>query len=353
MLRRKVPKLSLLLTLTAGAFLLQLGCVASIDETHFLESIDPKTGVTNFFRIRLVGQTTLSRSKYSVGFYDREAVERLFGERGIQQEFLANRLELLSAETDKELKELQAALDKTRGLNQEIRKDRLQVANGTVAGLIERYQTKFDAVPELSRMWSPSLQRARAALALADGALKPATPADLDLDLAQRHIREAQVILETIRIAVDGAILVRFFDGAGNEIDATTKTLVIFVASDASRFTEALRQLAESEEAKQNLLMAVLGNKIQESELAAKRVTTSDTQLTAVNKRLSDILVEVKGFPAARTGDAAAQEKARKDELAKLKAKILESATTASGKGSAFKGADEIRSFAAGLGGGR
>lgn len=350
MLRRRMPKLPGLFVLLAAACV-QIGCMATVDQTYFERAHDPKTGVTNFFRVHLQGNSSFSRTKYSVGFYDSESVERLFGERSIQQEFLLNRLETLSKEADGELKELQAALDKVRTLGENLKKERLQIANGTVAGLIVRYQTRFDAVPELSKLWNASLQKARAAQVQADEALV-ATP--LDFDKVQRHIREAQVILESIRIGIDGSVLVRFFNGAGEEIPSS-KTLVIFVASDASRFTEALKQLAESEEAKQNLLMAVLGNKIQESELAAKKVTASDTQLTALGKRLTDIVTEVKGFPATRAAGATptALGEARKAEIAKLKEKILEAASSSSGSASTFKTADEIRGFAAGLGGGQ
>lgn len=349
MMRRRMPKFGLWLLL-AGACL-QMGCMATVDQTYFERAHDPKTGVTNFFRVHLQGDSIFSRTKYSVGFYDSESVERLFGERSIQQEFLLNRLETLSKEADGELKELQAALDKVRTLGQDLKKERLQIANGTVAGLIVRYQTRFDAVPELAKLWGGSLQKAQAAQVQADNALT-ATP--LDLDKAERYIREAQVILESIRIGIDGSVIVRFFNGAGEEIPSG-KTLVIFVASDASRFTEALKQLAESEEAKQNLLMAVLGNKIEEAELATKRVKASDTQLTALGKRLTDIVMEVKGFPATRAmgATATALEEARKAEIAKLKEKILEAASTSSGNASTFKTADEIRGFAAGLGGGQ
>src|SRR5947209_3161913 len=78
------PILSLLFYLLwLGGVLLCSGCYSSLHETYYLVAEDPATHVTNFFRIRLDGQTTLSRAKYSVGFYDRDAVEKLFGETSL------------------------------------------------------------------------------------------------------------------------------------------------------------------------------------------------------------------------------------------------------------------------------
>jgi hypothetical protein len=329
------------------AALLLNGCTATLRDTYYLEAHDPSSGITNFFRIRIQGDASMSRTKYSVGFYDRAAVERLFGEMTIQKDFLGNRMDLLSLDNNEELTALASALKEARTAQAEQQKNHLHVASGTVAGLIVQYRTRFDAVQ--TKRWAPPLDQAEQAQIAADAEI------DKDPDKAAGLLRKAQVILETIRIAVDGGVLVRSFDGAGNEVDTTTKTLVIFVASDVSRFANALRELAESEEASQNLMLALLGGKIQEAALAAKRVDASDTQTTALLKRLTDLIKEAQKIPAERDKKATAAEleEARKKDSTALVKSMRDTASALAGDGTSFTTADEIKGFANGLGGGQ
>ena len=58
------------------------GCTAKLSESYYLTTHDPDNGFTNYFRVTTDGCAVFSSAKYSVGFYDRNAVERLFGRRG-------------------------------------------------------------------------------------------------------------------------------------------------------------------------------------------------------------------------------------------------------------------------------
>lgn len=321
--------------------IVSIGCAAKINETYYLRSYDPATDVANYFRIRVSGTSWLGKTKYSVGFYDRQAVERLFGETTLQREFIASQLELIDAKSDEDLEKLAAALSASRAAIEQIRRENLQLALGVVAGLTSRLSIRIAGREEYAHLVQP-LEQVRRIQGEAEMALRSQSS---DLLLAAGRLREAQVILETIRIAVDSKVLVRFFDGAGNELDVTNKTLVIFVSSNISRFAEALRQLAESGEATENLLLTVLGSRIRESAATAEEIKRSDAGETALGARLAAILEAVEEIPA----DGEPGLDARKAELETLRKAILDGATVLAQSGARLKSAEEIRGFAKGL----
>lgn len=74
------------------------GCVAALKEQYYLAAHDPDTQSTNYFRITIKGDASLSSVKFSVGFYDRNAVERLFGETALEREFLSTKIDFFDAE---------------------------------------------------------------------------------------------------------------------------------------------------------------------------------------------------------------------------------------------------------------
>ena len=123
--------------------------------------------------------------------------------------------------------------------------------------------------------------------------------------------------------------MVRFFDGAGNEIDAASKTQVIFVASDASRFLEALRQLAESESASQDMLKIALGPQIKEARRLSARAAASDTEDVIAQDKLKAIQNEL---PPATDNFS-------------VQSKILRAATAVSGSPIKLDTAVKIRDF--------
>lgn len=345
-----------------------------IDEIYYVSTHDPENGVDMYYRVRITGQATAGKVKYSVGFYDRNAVERLFAENTIEREYLSTKVDLFDAETGKRLTDLTDQLERTARADRAIRRAHAEYAHATVAGLLGIYSVRLSARPSLKQEYDEPLQRARQAwtdagqrlgLAAASppppasgeaapegtkvadpGTAKPAAgttkPAagdaadkvtDADVTAAVSSLREAQSLLETIRITVDGHALVRHFDGAGNEIDTNARTLVIFVASDVSRFSEAIRQLAESQETTKSVINIVLGRKAAEAmRLHEQGLRFQNGQLAVgayMEKQLADV------------GDDAT--------AARLKETISSFAQAVTGKPGGFESAAEIRAFAEGM----
>lgn len=270
----------------ALAMSLLTGCAASLGETYYLAAYDPDTRGTNYFRVTLSGSSSLSSTKFSVGFYDRAAVEKLFGETAIEREFRATQLSLFGADG----KRLQSVADQLAAIEQRIpglRRDDLDRINGSLAELIGRYRVRL-AAGELRTKYYPLLD-STAALRLEAETLI----AGNNLLVAAAKLREVQGYLEAIRISVDGRVLVRFFDGGGNEIDVASKVQVVFVASDASRFMEALRQLVESDQAQQDVLMVVMGPQIREARRLAAQAAASNQDTDALRTKLQDMLASI------------------------------------------------------------
>jgi hypothetical protein len=330
---------SVFYVLAAGCVM--AGCGATIHQQHYIVAADPVVGSTNYFRVTIHGQISFSEAKYSVGFYDRDAVERLFGEAAFDRLYVAKRLSLFGLTTKEKLAELDAALEKARALVAADRQEQIEIAIGFAQGVLQRYEV--DLKGDLSTRFTPLIAKGKVQTAAAREALKLAK-GDVELDKlaeAQGLLAEVNAIVQGIRVAVDGDVLVRFFDGAGNEIDVAGRTLVIFVASDAGRFAEALKQLAESEEATQNLIYAVMGDQIQEAEWIARQYEMSETKRAVENERLAGIVDPLATLP---DDDGKA--------TAALTAAIQAAASTVSGGATTFGSAKEIEDFAKGLSGG-
>jgi len=319
------------------------GCVSNLNRTYYVKTYDPRTDTANYFRLVLEGDSKLSKTKFSVGFFDRSAVEVLFGEASIQQEF--KRQQVLDEETCAKLEQAGEELKETSG-DVEVQTAALRRLAHRLQGIATRFRTRLDLQKDLLQQFEAALEMADKALQTAYAALDrvPAKP-----DTARRHLVEARATLEALRVAVDGEVLVRFFDGAGNEIDLTTQALVIFVASDVSQFSAALRQLAESEVARSNLLLTVLGPRIREAELLEHKVAAADAQRDRMIDRLGDLLAGVGNLPGAHQGDEEAKKKGLESDLAKLKKSLLAAATAAAGRATPLHSAAEIRGFAQAL----
>jgi hypothetical protein len=268
------------------AFVL-FGCTATLSEKYYLATHDPDSGLTNYFRITTEGNAFCSSAKYSVGFYDRTAVERLFGETSLEHEYRSTRFELFGAD-NKRLNDISAQLTKVAEAQAKMGTQDLIRLNAAIAEMIARYKVRLKFVPNKAQHLEAALLDAEAyqkqARAILDGESKN------ELIKAQSDLRMAYGLLQEIRTAVDGRMLVRFFDGAGNEIDVTNKTQVIFVASDASRFLEALRQLAEDEVASQDVMLTVLAPRIKEAQILTAQVSASEQEQAALLTRLDAII---------------------------------------------------------------
>ncbi len=405
-----------------AAAALHTGCYASIHEHYFLSAYDPQTRVTNYFRISLDGSAWLSKSRYSVGFYDRNAVQQLFGENTIYQEYLATSVDVFDSETGRRLSDLSTRLETARLGGIQFRREHLAFASASVAELIGQYGVRLVGSGNLE-IYRGSLEKARALQEEAQRCLGAISEADVDslaemrtsiaaalavfgssksdedkgealkeimaaaksslkdtscssydefrsatkaiesgdlssakmaLETAQKglkptdacrggiikatdDLREAQAILEAIRIAIDGQVLVRFFSGDGLEIDVTSRTLVIFVATDISRFAEALRQLAKSEDATRDIMLTVMGPRIQEERELHGRVLDSDREESALDKRFVDLLaVFEQGLQAAAT---------ESERLNQIEATLSDFAAAVAGREAPFQSSDEIRAY--------
>ncbi len=292
----KPPSRFLLIALLSCLVGCLLGCgKAAFDSRSYYLAQDPETGVTNYFRVDIEGSSQSSEIKFSVGFYDRDAIETLFGETALQQEYLGSKVKMFDDDTGKRLHDISENLSLAKRGRLGARKEHLVLAASSVAEMIGRYETRLAATPDQLAIFTKSLERAKTALAAARTSLTAVSGNDSLDDSAKLleasvNIREAQAILEGIRIAVDGNALVRFFDGAGNEIDVSGRCELIFVASDISRFAEAIRQLAESNEATQDVIRVIMGAKIQESEMARRQLATSTRDETALAGALQEYL---------------------------------------------------------------
>lgn len=305
------------------------GCGATLNETYYLATHDPDTRATNYFRVTLAGSAELSSVKFSVGFYDRAAVERLFGETAIEREYRATRVELFGADGQR-LRDLSAQLTAIEQQVPALRKEQLDRANSALAELIGRYRVRLLGYSKntelLQALDTASRLRTEAEAKIVSNQVG-------DLIIASAKLREAQGYLEAIRIVVDSRVLVRFFDGGGNEIDVASKTQVIFVASDASRFLEAIRQLAESEQAQQDVLRIVLGPQIKEARRLSAKATGAGQENTALRQKIVAGLPEIE---AATT-------------LPQLQALIRGTANSAAGTSVDLKTGNDIREYLRGL----
>jgi hypothetical protein len=67
--------------LTAVLPLVFAGCVTTFHEDHFFQSVSSRSGrATNYFRVRVDGQASLSTARYISGYYDERAVDLFFNE---------------------------------------------------------------------------------------------------------------------------------------------------------------------------------------------------------------------------------------------------------------------------------
>lgn len=325
---RVLRKLAFPLLAFCSLSLLGGGCVASLKETYYLSAHDPDTKVTNFFRIQFKGQSWFSQAKYSTGEYDRVAVQRLFGENQLSREHLATEVNVFDAETGKRLADISAALTKAESAATSARQRDMDNLNQAIAREIGHFRARLVVQPDVFERFESVLNQAEAARQEGEKILIQSPP---DLVRAGARFSTAVSMLTTIRLFVDGKVIVRFFDGAGNELDVRNKALVVFVATDASRFTEAIRQLAEAEDATQDLLLAVMGSRLQEAQMITSEVTDSNQSEAVLATQLNTLVQDAS---------------AKKIPLPEA---LLKAATSTADKVGIFRNADEIRGFTQGL----
>jgi len=330
-----------------GISLMASACATSLHEKYYLMAMDRGAQVANVYRITLRSSTYSSKVKYSVGMYDRRAVDRLFGENALTQEHLDTEISKYNAQTGKRIDDLSAQIANSRSKTTEARFQELLSANATTAELLGRYRVKVETNEKYRAQFKALLDQAEAdqveAQKVLDKALDrqqesnaPVSAADARLKkeqaLAQAEpkLAHAAAMLQVIRYAIDGKALVRFYDGSGNLVDTDNRKLVIFVATDVGRFSEALRQLAESEETSNDVLRVALSGRMQQERQVTEQLAASAQAESALVKRL----------------DAMAREEANNGEG--FRALLLRVATTAAGKVGPFQNENDIQTYVQG-----
>lgn len=318
------------------------GCGATLKETYYLQAHDPATDHSNYFRIKFNGNGYFSKAKFSVGFYDKSAIEQLFSESSLKHAYLSTEVDVFDHATGKRLKEISTLLNAARTKELEIRLDHLRQANASTARLIGQYRTRVETRKNLSAVYKNNIDKAETTRAGAEAelesAFKAATKADKEAFAAKAEagLKDAYATMEVIRLAMDSKVLVRFFDGAGNPIDVSGKTMVIFVATDISRFAEAIRQLAEAEQTTQDVMKVVFGERIKQAGMIKNKLALQKKYEESLQERLITI-------------NTALQNDARLNED-KIKTAVLEAANSAARKkASLFSNSVQITEFAAGL----
>lgn len=276
---------------------IQSGC-ATIDQTYYLMARDRNNDATNVYRINIHGCSSASKVKFSTGFYDRAAVERLFGENQIQREYLSTQVQQYDA-TGKRIQNLDSQLAHAAEADLTFQMEQMAHASASIAELFGEYQVKLEQNAELKSRFDLRMKRILELQNTAAGLLRTARDKQAAKALAEARsssaeaataLREALGAISSIRLAVDGKSIVRFFDAAGNELDVSNKKLVIFVASDVSKFSEAIGQLAESNEAQEGILSVLQGPKVQKATALASEIARSDERERERLRRAEELL---------------------------------------------------------------
>jgi hypothetical protein len=221
------------------------GCFAQLKADYLVATYDPATDLSKYYRVDLDGTTYFSQSKFSRGSYDRSAVSRLFSEGDLQREYLATYVEQFDGD-GKKIRDLTDCLNKAAAAAGSFRRVHVVSATASLAEVIGRYQVRLTEHEEARARFEAHVAAALALLNEAKTQLK--TDADASTDAALFAVRQARGLMQQVRAGLDGKTVVRFFDGAGVEQDPEADAVVIFVSADASRFTEAIRQLVVAED---------------------------------------------------------------------------------------------------------
>lgn len=296
-------------------------------------SFDPDTGHTNYFRVNINGTSSFSRAKFSSGTYDRRAINRLFGEMSAQREFELRKLDKYDPETLAPRKDISNQLTMASAAETAEQERVVREINRAVGRAIGRYETKLLTLGDIGERLKVPLDRVKEAHAEAKTELDKTPP---EIHKAWERLEFAASILVVIRSMVEGKDVVYFFDGAGNPIDVENHAMVIFVSTDVSPFTTALRQLTDAEEARTHLIQAVMGGSIQASQFLQAKVERSNTIERALEERIATLI--------ANTAEEGSRSTKSLTENIGLIAAIV------AGRPTPFANASEIRGFAEGLG---
>ena len=145
---------------------------SKVKDRYYLMTYDPDTESRNFFKIEIEAKTKFTRSKVSTGLYDRRAVEKLFSEDSLHQEYQLGRVASEDSLSGAEIKKARLFLDKANAVNNELKLKHIYQAYASLGGLIGWYETKLDLSPELKQNLIPALDRAKVKYQLAQQLLQ-------------------------------------------------------------------------------------------------------------------------------------------------------------------------------------
>jgi hypothetical protein len=305
------------------------GCMASMSERHYIIAHDSETDVTNFFRVDFTGRSFLSGSKFSLGEYDRTAVNQIFSESDIKREYLAKKIDLLDKD-GKKIEDITSALDASKKASADAKKKLLENLNSSLQESLGRLKYIATGDGSIKTFLDKVLPEIDSERQKGEDELKSGGGGDLVK--ASSHLRRASGALTTVRNIVIGKKTVRYFDADGNELDVVNKSILVFVATDSSKFTGAISQVVESENAQKSLFLAMAGSDINEQQLLENQVKDSNVTSKALMSR-------IEGLIASSKGNSILQGKA-----------IFQIAKEVAGKVSDFTDPDEIRIYSQAMG---
>lgn len=111
---KRIAAIKVILLITASLLGLS-GCATFSEKFYFRVKENPNSD-PEYFRVTIKGSTFFSESRYSAGFYDKGAVDELFGEikvsKSLSRALINSKTELLIAEEDlKNITKLKKELD--------------------------------------------------------------------------------------------------------------------------------------------------------------------------------------------------------------------------------------------------
>ena len=301
---------------------------ATISETYYVAAYDPaSSGGPNYYRIEIRGNAGWTKLKYSTGYYSREAVERLFGEIGIQRDY--------ESFESGSLEPLDQLLGEAEFVGTEKRVQLLRDANAEAQAQIAAHRTlllRRDLKPDIANALRAEIERLAGLQSEASGILDDDSVTDAQAAKAKGFIREIEVGLVAVQDVVDDGVVVRFFDGAGIPIDTVNKVQVIFAATDSSQITSAFSDFVQVQDDTTRTVALLQADQTAAGNAARSRASESLARIRDIHSDLDAILA----------GDATTAEALEKRALAAA-------AALADGP-SSFETVDELDAYLEGLG---
>lgn len=284
------------------------GCSAVFKESYFLSAYDPNTKSRNYYKIDLKGDSFLSSTKFSVGFYDKAAIERLFGEFTVKDEYYAEKIKYIDPSSGYNISDISQLLkDANRETDIRIKSDKINQSIDSVNYLFGNIKSYLLCKNELQK-FSPILCESELILRNASDKLSETIGQSTDkkkdlLNQASALVQKAFAQLNYLKMEIDPNTVVNFFDGAGNQIDVSNKTMVIFVASDINRFSSAIRELSEADNTTNDVMKVVFGEKIMRLNKANNDISRQSKYLLSLSNRLDAVNVSLSNLKTQIVGE--------------------------------------------------